>query len=78
MSPAQRRDLKIINRIVMMVRAHRRLGSYESAIQISIENAVVLLHGELPTQELKNQLNSTIRQAGVLLRIDNAIEVLDA
>ena len=76
LSPVLLRDAKIIDRVRLTVRAHRNLGVFESAIRIAVENTVVVLRGKLPTQDLKNQLNLTVRQAGILLRIDNQIEVL--
>lgn len=75
MSESEKRDARMIDRVRMMINVHEHLRSYTAAVQVSVENAAVVLRGKLPTQELRQQLIPTIRQGGVLLRIDNCVQI---
>ncbi len=52
-----------------------RLGKYAAAIQISIENTVIVLRGELPSAAMKQELVPAIRQAGVLGQVSDCVQV---
>lgn len=75
-SPAEgKRIEQTIRRIHSMLSGHHRLGAYAAKLQVTIENATVILRGELPSDELRNQLLPTIRQAGVLWRVKNQVDI---
>ena len=44
-------------------------------LQVSINDAAVLLQGHLPSEELKASLEPAVRQAGVLDKIENQVHV---
>jgi hypothetical protein len=58
-----------------MFHAHKRLCQYASSLQISIENAGIVLRGQLPSGDLKADLIPAIRQAGFLGRINDEVVV---
>lgn len=66
---------RTLRRIRAMLKSHRRLGTYATRLQVSIENATVILQGELPSDELRRELVPTIRRAGVLWRVQNRVDV---
>ena len=71
----QRRDHRIIASIESVFRVHRQLCHYAETIQVSVENAVVILSGELPSADLKQELIPAVRRAGVLSQVCDNVEV---
>ncbi len=71
----QSRDRRMIRSITLVIHAHSQLQHYAAALQITIENATVLLRGNLPSDSLKASLVGVVRTAGVLNRIDNCVHV---
>lgn len=69
------RDSRTVECIQSMFRVHRRLRQYASALQISIEDAALVLRGKLPSGDLKAELLPAIRQAGFLGRVCDCVEV---
>ena len=69
------RDSRTIQCIQSIFRAHKRLCRYASSLQISLENAGVVLRGQLPSSDLKADLIPAIRQAGFLGRINDEVVV---
>ena len=69
------RDNRIVAKIESVLRVHQQLQQYTAALQVSIENAVIVLRGELPSSNLKSQLVPAVRQAGVLARVDDCVQV---
>ena len=69
------RDSRTIQCIQTMFRGHKRLCRYASSLQISLENAGVVLRGQLPSSDLKADLVPAIRQAGFLGRICDEVVV---
>ena len=67
------RNSRIIDRIESVLGV--RLGPYGNAIQVSIENTVIVLRGELPNADLKQQLVPAVRQAGVLCQVSDCVQV---
>lgn len=61
--------------IQRMLRVDGTLGRYSAQIQISIENAVVTLRGRLPDESLRDRLVPIVRQAGVLWRVRDHVDV---
>jgi len=74
-SECQARDQRMILRIEAVFLAHRRLRQYAAALKISIENAVIVIRGELPSAELKAELVPAIRTAGVLAQVNDRVVV---
>ena len=69
------RDGRLIANIESVLRVHRQLCEYAAALQVSVENATIVLRGELPNSDLKAELVPAVRQAGVLYRIDDYVRV---
>ena len=69
------RETRIIQRIYSILNVHEQLRQYAAAVQISIENTVIVLRGELPSADLKQALVPAVRQAGVLGQVQNAVHV---
>lgn len=69
------RDRRIVENIHSVIRVDPRLRQYATAVQISVENASVVLRGELPNSELKEQLIPLVRQAGVLYQITDQVRI---
>lgn len=69
------RNLQLISNIESVLRVHDQLCQYAAALQITIENAAIVLRGELPSVALKAQLVPVIRQAGVLCKVQDCVEV---
>lgn len=77
MSPQESitRSTRTISNIESVLRAHDQLQQYATALQISMENAVIVLRGELPSASLKAELVPVVRQAGVLCKINDCVEI---
>ena len=69
------RDKRMIDNIQSVLRVHEQLRQYAAALQVSIENATIVLRGELPSVALKSQLVPAVRRAGVLDRVCNDVRV---
>ncbi len=69
------RDCRTIQCIQTMFCVHQQLRQYASAVQVSIEDAVLVLRGQLPSGELKQELIPAIRQAGFLGRVCDLVVV---
>jgi len=69
------RDKRIIDSIRSMLGVHDQLRQYAAAVQVSIENATIVLQGKLPSNQLKEALEPAIRRAGVLSKISNEVQV---
>ena len=72
---SQSRDRRIVERIMAVLRVHRRLRQYAEMLSVTFENAAVILRGELPSPDLKDELIPAIRQAGVLCQVFNRVQV---
>jgi hypothetical protein len=69
------RDSRTVQCIESMFRVHQRLRQYASTLQISIEDAAIVLRGKLPSGDLKADLLPAIRQAGFLGQVCDRVEV---
>ena len=69
------RDARVIDSIQSVLRVHKQLCRYTTALQVSIENATIVLRGELPTFALRAELIPAVRQAGVLSQVSNCVQV---
>ena len=69
------RDRRIVDNIQLMFRLSQDLQAYATRIDVSIENATVVLRGELPSGALKAELVPAVRRAGVLCQINNCVRV---
>ncbi len=72
---SQSRDSRTIQCIQSVLRAHSRLRQYTSSVQMTFENATIVLRGQLPSGDLKAELLPAIRQAGFLGRVCDCVEV---
>ena len=68
-------ELRILERIRSIFYVHEQLQQYAAVVQVSIENTVIVLRGELPSADLKQALIPAVRQAGVLGKVQNAVHV---
>ena len=69
------RDRRQVDNIFFVLHANPLLQPYTPLLQVSIENASVVLRGELPDPALKAQLIPAIRQAGVLDQINDYVRI---
>jgi hypothetical protein len=69
------RDKRMIDNIQSVLSVHERLRQYAAALQVSIENATIVLRGELPTIDLKAELIPAVRRAGVLSQVCDCVKV---
>lgn len=72
---SQSRDLRTIECIQTMFQVNRCLCDYVSMVQVTIEGAVIVLRGRLPSGDLKAELLPAIRRAGFLGQVLDCVEV---
>jgi hypothetical protein len=68
----------MINNIQAMFRVHEQLRQYATALQVSIENATIVLRGTVPSVDLKAELVPAVRRAGVLGQVSNCVDVANS
>ena len=66
---------RMIGNIQAMFRVHEQLRQYAAAVQVSIEDATIVLRGEVPSVVLKAELVPAVRRAGVLSQVSNLVQV---
>lgn len=69
------RDQRQVDNILFVLQANPLLQQHATGLQVSIENASVVLRGELPSPEVKALLIPAIRQAGVLDHISDYVRI---
>ncbi|MFK8112432.1 MAG: hypothetical protein AB8B91_09525 [Rubripirellula sp.] len=69
------REMLTIAKIESVLRVHEQLRQYATALQISIENAAIVLRGELPSLALRAELIPAVRRAGVLGQVNVCVDV---
>lgn len=69
------RDQRFIRNIQSMMAANEQLRIHANRLRLSIENAAVVIRGELPSTDLKAELVPVVRQAGVLSRVCDYVQV---
>ena len=69
------RDRRMVDNIRFVFQVNPLLQQYATTLQVSIENSVVVLRGELPSPDLKEQLVPSVRQAGVLYRVTDCVRI---
>ena len=69
------RDTNLLQRIDAVLCAHHTLAPHRPAVRVSIEDARIVLRGNLPSAALKQELVPAIRLAGVLGQVCNCVEV---
>ena len=70
------RDQRLVKRIRSSLDRHKDLGPYAATLFVTIENAAIILRGHLPSDQLRSALEPTVRQAGVLDKINNEVRVV--
>lgn len=60
----------VIERIHLVLR-----GTQFEDVQVQVTNACVVLQGCVPDADARNNLIDCVRQAGVLWRVDNQIQI---
>lgn len=68
-------ELRIVRQIQSVLNVHEQLKQYAEVIQVTIENAVIVLRGKLPSADLRQALVPCVRQAGVLGQVNNCVQV---
>jgi hypothetical protein len=69
------RDRRLVENIRFVLQVSPLLQAHADSLEISIENASVVLRGQLPRAELKAFLIPAVRQAGVLNRVDDYVRI---
>ena len=69
------RDRRMVQNIQSMFQVNRLLRQYAAALQVTIENSSIVVHGELPSSAHKAQLVPAIRQAGILYRVSDNVRI---
>ncbi|MCG8650974.1 MAG: BON domain-containing protein [Pirellulales bacterium] len=69
------RDARTVQRIRNVLGVHGQLHDHATEVQVSVENSAIVLRGQLPSTDLKQELVLAIRQAGVLSQISNQVQV---
>jgi len=69
------RDSRTIEGVVSILLVHQRLCQYASMLQVSMEDAMIVLRGELPSGDLKEELIPMIRRSGFLGRVSDLVVV---
>ena len=71
------KNSRMIHSIQAMFHVHEQLQQYAAALQVSVENAKIVLTGEVPSVDLKAQLIPAVRRAGVLSQVSNRVHVAE-
>ena len=69
------RDQQGLHNIRSVVAVHHQLRLYAAELQFTVEQAAIVIRGELPTVELKDEVIPTVRRAGVLNRVQDCVLV---
>ncbi len=69
---------RMINNIQAMFGVHEQLRQYAAALQVTIENATIVLRGTVPSADLKAELVPAVRRAGVLSQVSNCVDVANS
>jgi hypothetical protein len=69
------RNLQTVAKVEAVLQVHQQLRQYAEGLHVSIENAAVVVRGELPSADLKLQLVPAVRQAGVLCQVNDCVQV---
>ncbi len=69
------RDNRFIQNIRSVLVVHDQLRDHAAKILVTIENASVVVRGQLPSSELKGEVVASIRRAGVLSRVCDLVQV---
>jgi hypothetical protein len=65
----------MIDRIESVFRVHEQLCAHAASLQVTIENARIVVRGELPSVDLKAELIPAVRRAGVLRQVWDCVDV---
>ncbi len=68
-------EAQLIERIRSVFLGNEQINRYCESVQVSVENTAIILNGNLPTADLKQQLIPAIRQAGILWQVCNLVRV---
>ncbi len=71
-------NARIIKNIRSVLSVHQDLCPYASGIEVSFQDSALVVQGDLPSADLKSALVAAIRQAGVLCRVNNLVQVRQA
>ena len=68
-------EAQLIERIRSIFMGDHQINHYAESLEVSVENTSIVLHGDLPTADLRQQLVPAIRQAGILWQVCNLVQV---
>ena len=68
-------ETKLIERIRSIFDDNQHINDYVERLEVSVDKTLIILHGDLPTADLKQQLVPAIRQAGILWQVCNLVHV---
>lgn len=68
-------EIRTVSQIQSVISVHAELKQYATLVQVTIENAVIMLRGTLPSVDLKKALVPCVRQAGALGQVCNCVKV---
>ena len=72
---SQSRDRRTVQCIESMFRVHQLLCKYAAELKVTVEGAVIVSRGKLPSADLKNELVPAVRRAGILGRVCDDVAV---
>jgi hypothetical protein len=72
------RDRQTLQRIEYVLRTDHNLADFAHDLQIRIESSVVVVGGQLPSNQLCQAIVPMIRRAGVLEQISNEVTISEA
>jgi hypothetical protein len=64
-----------LRNILFVLAAQEPMRRCTSGLQITIEDAAVVIRGHVPSADLKSQLIPAVRRAGVLGRVFDCVQV---
>jgi hypothetical protein len=77
-SESASRDRQTLQRIEYVLRTDQNLADFAPDLQIRIESSVVVVGGQLPSNQLCQAIVPMIRRAGVLEQISNEVTISEA
>ncbi len=69
------RDQRFLQNIREMFAVNDLLCEHANRLRLTIENAAIVIRGELPSSDLKAELVPSVRRAGVLSRVCDCVQV---
>ncbi len=72
--PTQR-DRRTISCIRSVILSDAALKEFANKLEITVEQTVIVVRGNVPTAKMRDQIVALVRRAGVLSRVNNCVQV---